>query len=45
MNKNESKIEKTIETTPMLEIEVEELEAIVAPGLSRNHNETLLREE
>jgi hypothetical protein len=46
MNTTESNIEKTTGITEILEVEIEELEAIVAPYISTrpNHNETLIRD-
>jgi hypothetical protein len=44
MNKTTLEDEKVATITNALDSEVEELEAKVAPGVSRNHNETMIRD-
>ena len=44
MDSKADKDEKQIATTSEVELSVEELEEVIAPGISKNHNETLVRD-
>jgi hypothetical protein len=42
---NEQVIVKAIEIGTAIELEVEELEGRIAPGIDHNHNETMVRDD
>jgi hypothetical protein len=45
MNKQSNQAEKELSTESQIDLRVEELEAVIAPKLAANHNETLITEE
>jgi hypothetical protein len=44
-NLNEQVIVKAIEIDTAIELEVEVLEDRIAPGIDKNHNETMVRDD